>query len=365
MENLATTLTKQLKHTQAEQMYRDIWNVRRRFLGKYDLKTIESMFKLAVVLLERDEATEAGMLHQQVVYLRKRLLGENDPSTRLAMAHLAMALRAQGKNKKAEPYIAELIKLRAKEARSPNADAKAQNDYALLLLTCEPAELRDAEAALPFAEEAAKLSGRRSADILDTLALAQEMTGRLKEAIKTQKDAIGLLSPTDFKDGALYEQTLAKYYKEEGDLDALEGWYRDSLARARATMPTGSRGIGTRLVLLGRFLLEQERYSEAEPVLREILDISKKALPKNHWRIFVAESAIGESLTGQGRFEDAERLVVNAYLNMKADPRASADEVSASLQRVIALYTAWGKTDEAAKYRAMLPPEKAVAKPNP
>ncbi len=57
------------------------------------------------------------------------------------------------------------------------------------MLTCEPANLRDPEAALALAIEDVKLSNENDAVHLDTRALAQHLTGDTKSAIETEKKA--------------------------------------------------------------------------------------------------------------------------------------------------------------------------------
>jgi tetratricopeptide (TPR) repeat protein len=363
MENLAITFSGQDKHDEAEELYREIWNVRSQFLGENDPRTLESMHQLAVVLQRRKKPAEAEALHRQNLSIRQRVLGEDHPETRLSMAHLGMALQSQGKTDGIEPYIAELIELRRRAAQEQDASATTLNKYAWLLLNCEPVELRDPASALDVAKTAAKLSGRHDANLLETLAIAEKMTGDLEAAIETQREALALILPGNFLDRVSLEQTLAGFYKEAGDVGAMEEWYRDSLAQTRTAMPARSLAVGFSLGTLGRFLLEQERYSDAEPVFREVLEIAQVALPDDHWLLSDSKSSLGQSLIGQERFKEAERLVVNAYLRMKDDKFVPVENLSWALERVIILYTAWEKPDEAARFRAMIQPDDAVTIP--
>lgn len=365
MESLAGTLTEQTEYDEAEELYREMWDTRYRVLGENDPQTLESMHKLAVILHERDKPAEAETLHRRTLDIQRRVLGEDHPATRLSMAHLGMALLAQGKTEGAGPFIVELIELRRQAAQAQDANATTLNKYAWLLLTCEPVELRDPATALEVAQAAVALSGRQDTNKLDTLALAQKVTGDLPASIETQKEAIALISPISFPDRAPLEKTLAELYREAGDLGALEEWYRDSLVQTRASMPAGSLAVGASLGSLGHFLLEREQHAEAETVFRELLDVAQGALPENHWRISDVESALGVAVTGQGRFEEAERLVVDSYVFMKDDPRVPAEQVRAALERVVQMYTAWQKPDEAARYRDMTPPSDIPARSNP
>ena len=84
---------------------------------------------------------------------------------------------------------------------------------------------------------------------------------------------------------------------------------RDSLARRRKIAPPDSPFAGRRPAALGSNLLEQAKWSEAEPVLRECLAIRDKAMPDD-WRRFNAMSLLGGALLGQGRYAEAEPLIV-------------------------------------------------------
>lgn len=69
------------------------------------------------------------------------------------------------------------------------------NDYAALLLTCEPPDLRDPAAALPYAERAAAASREKDPNILKTLALAYFLTGDRERALTATRKALALLPP--------------------------------------------------------------------------------------------------------------------------------------------------------------------------
>jgi tetratricopeptide (TPR) repeat protein len=69
------------------------------------------------------------------------------------------------------------------------------NDYAALLLTCEPPDLRDPSAALPYAKQAVSASREKDPAILKTLALAYFLTGDREQAVVTMQKAIALLPP--------------------------------------------------------------------------------------------------------------------------------------------------------------------------
>src|SRR5205823_5524564 len=96
-----------------------------------------------------------------------------------------------------------------------------------------------------------------------------------------------------------------------------EPLWRDNLARSRKTVPPESSLLADDLIGLGRNLLNQAKWSKAEPVLRECLAIREKATPDD-WSRFSTMSQLGGTLVDQGRYAEAEPLVVPGYEGMKA-----------------------------------------------
>ncbi len=116
----------------------------------------------------------------------------------------------QGRTDQARPLVRELLDLHRKRAERPGASANEKNTCAWELLTCEPADLRDPEAALPLALEANEITGHKNPSYLDTLSLAYHLTGDTAKAIENQKKAIELLPP-DAPDRGEYEAALARF----------------------------------------------------------------------------------------------------------------------------------------------------------
>jgi hypothetical protein len=108
---------------------------------------------------------------------------------------------------------------------------------------------------------------------------------------------------------------------------------------------------------LGRLLLKEDRFSEAEPLVREALAMLERATPSD-WRRYHAMSLLGGSLLGQGRCAEAEPLVRLGYDGLK--DRAAGMQyrdrplVREAAERVIRLYEQWGKPDQATAWKEKL-----------
>ena len=96
-------------------------------------------------------------------------------------------------------------------------------------------------------------------------------------------------------------------------------------------------------------------------LLRECLEIRQDVLPEGHWLIFNTHSVLGGALTGRGKFDEAEPLLLDGYAGMKDHADAPADRKRQARKRIVALYESWGKPAQAAKWRAKLPPSSQPA----
>ncbi|MFQ5411778.1 MAG: tetratricopeptide repeat protein, partial [Phycisphaerae bacterium] len=105
---------------------------------------------------------------------------------------------------------------------------------------------------------------------------------------------------------------------------------------------------------LGRILVRLHRYEEALPLLREALETRRKRLPAGHWKTAKTESVLGACLAGLGRFEEAEPLLLSSYPRIAKDRGPFHRRTREALQRIVQMYTLWGKPEAGVKYQALL-----------
>jgi tetratricopeptide (TPR) repeat protein len=146
------------------------------------------------------------------------------------------------------------------------------------------------------------------------------------------------------------KQDLAMLTSRFGDpADAIR-LCEEFLARPDLTDRHRPNILGT----LGVARIRQGKHAEAEVPLREAWEILKRTRPR-HWAIWGTASRLGEAIAGQGRFEEAEPFLVDAYTKMKP-PNAPwpLSRKREALERVVKLYEAWDKPEKAAEWRARL-----------
>uniref|UniRef100_A0A7S4UX92 Kinesin light chain n=1 Tax=Ditylum brightwellii TaxID=49249 RepID=A0A7S4UX92_9STRA len=95
--NMAVALNKQGKYVQAEALYRQCWEVRKKTLGEDHPETLYSLNGMAVVLFRQGNYVQAEALHRQCWEVQKKTLGEHHPETLHSLNGMANALSSQGK----------------------------------------------------------------------------------------------------------------------------------------------------------------------------------------------------------------------------------------------------------------------------
>ena len=93
---------------------------------------------------------------------------------------------------------------------------------------------------------------------------------------------------------------------------------------------------------------------EGEKILREAVKIRTDLLPKGHYWIGLAHSALGECLTIEKRYNEAEPLLLASYETLKTSQGPNNPRTQLALQRLIKLYENWGRLDAASAYRDKL-----------
>jgi len=157
---------------------------------------------------------------------------------------------------------------------------------------------------------------------------------------------------TDHFSTAVVETNLGWALYQQGKQDEAIRSYRSGLAtlRDKAVNPIL---VATPLVDFATLLLERGEAGDAEDLSREALVRLADALPERHWRILGAEAILGSSLTAQGRFEEAEPLLLKGYNFRLEDRGADNSFTRQALERLIQLYDRWERPSEADRYRRL------------
>lgn len=211
------------------------------------------------------------------------------------------------------------------------------------------------------------------AHILNGLGALLHYRGEYAEAELCHREALGILSKRLGEDNpqqAFGLHGLAALRRLEGDQDGAKQLYAQAEGMLRECIEERDfqsrvRTAFGNIVSLGSLLRERKEYESAEVSFRQSLKFFEAVLPANDWRLARIRSELGECLTAQRRFDEAEPLLLAGYQNIGAKFPGTHQRTIDALKRIIRLYESWEKPDKAKEFRNKLPPEPPVKAPRP
>jgi tetratricopeptide (TPR) repeat protein len=271
---------------------------------------------------------EAIRLYEQVKEVREKKLGADHPDTLTTLNNLAAAYWSAKQLDKSIPLFEDVLK---------RMEVKLGRDHPNTLRT------------------------------IANLGVNYRDAGRLEEALPLLEEVHQKGKP--HASLAWVEAELLSTYVKAGKTKEASNLIGSRLATARKRLPADSPQLAGQLVQAGSDLLDLKQYDDAEPLLRECLKIREKK-EADAWTTFNTQSMLGEALLAQKKHADAEPLLLKGYQGLKERAAKIPAEVrlvrlSEALQRLVKLYEATGKKDEAAKWRKELAATKAQEKPKP
>jgi len=337
---------------ESQAAYEDALRRAERGLGPDNPRTISLALNRAVILSRRGRTEDSLSAYVDVEARARTVLGEMHPTAIRATSYRGNLLWSSGRQDEGREVLGEAIEIRHRMSARRDADATALNDFAWFLLTCPVEDLQDPEAALPLARRAVEISDGRQVEFLDTLAAAQHRTGDLDGAIETQWRLFDLPDSV-YRYGL--ERAMVRYLEEAGDPAEVERFLLHNLERRRTMREPDDPLIGFSHLLLGRYHLAHDRPDRAEDHYRQAVEQYRKRLPADDWRVGRATGELGDAILRQGRFDDAEELVLRSIEILAADPRASTGDRGEAIGRALLLYEGWGKPEEVEAWKSRTP----------
>jgi serine/threonine protein kinase/tetratricopeptide (TPR) repeat protein len=360
MNSLALLHRRRAQYHRAEPLYKQVLAGRRKQLGPDHPRILTAMNSLAALYVDWGQYDKAGPLFRRVLTAQRAKLGADHTETLDTMNNLAHLYQVRGRYDRAESLYQQVLQVRRAKlgADHPDTILSTHNlgTHYLLRQRYDKAE--------PLLKQvlAAQRAKRGTADpntIIPLLNLGTLYRDRgryraaeplLREALAGARKAFGLGHPTTY----VIVWHLANLYAKQGTPDRAEPVLREMVAYLRDHPEPGSSVYGDQLGALAENLLQQKKHAEAEVFARKCLAIRAKEKPGG-WATFLTRSLVGGALLGQKKYAEAEPFLVEGYTGMKKCqapiPPTLRFLLTEGLERLVQLYDAWGKPDQAAKWR--------------
>jgi eukaryotic-like serine/threonine-protein kinase len=363
MAQLAGTLTKQGKYAEAQPIAARVLDIRRRIFGQNDADTLASMETLGNIYMLSGKYAEAASLLSQSAEGRRRTSGENDRMRLSALNNLAVVYYRQGDQARTLAILSELVDAERRALGEEDPSTLAVINNLAILYRNLGNYVRAEEMMTKVLDVRRRVLGDAHADTLlslNTLATlyASEEKYALSEPLFLKALEGRIRVRGEENDETLGSMIgLADLYENTGRYSEAEVLYGKVLDISRRVLGTDHPVTATTLASMGKLRLRQQRYSDAAALLQEALAVQEKKAP-NGWVRYNTESLLGSALVAQGKYDEAEPLLVSALQGLfeqKANiPHGSRTALNEAGERIVQLYEQWGKPEKAAAWRGKL-----------
>jgi eukaryotic-like serine/threonine-protein kinase len=410
--NLAIIKEDQGNYTESTKLRQQVLDGMTRVLGPQDRRTALAMQGLGVSYLFQGEYPKSEALLKKAYEIQMRTLGPDNIETLDTSDSLITLYRYMGRFPDAEPYAAKGLES-YKRVYGPNHPFMLRELFAMAIIYVGEEKFPQAEALLLQVRDGnTKLLGAEHPNTLSTiqtLARAYDGEGRHAEALAMREKvyaAYARVDGADHPDTIVAESDLARSYESAADLRKAIELYKDAIARQTRVLGADHPGTIADMsnlaflyetrnryaealpieiqmkeialkkfgpehkttvaatTMIGKDYMGLHQYAKAEPPLREALAVMIKTKPDD-WRRYNLESLLGANLMGERKYAQAEPLVLSGYQGMKDReskmPMGAKAFLKEDADRVVELYTAWGRPEKAAEWREKLKSEAPAA----
>jgi hypothetical protein len=357
-QNLANLYVQERKYPPAEPLLLPVVEAERRVFGEENIHTLLATGTLARLYTNTGRFAEAETLGGKVLEASRRLFGAEHPDTLRAMNNQAVLYSAQARYGDSEPLLAQVLETSRRlygEEHRTTLGAR----YNLAFAYSGEGKFALAERLLieNIAADRRVLGEEHPETLTNVLKLGTvyRQEGKYAEAeplhVKALEASQRVRGP-EHPDTLAAMAALAILYQEEDKYSEAEPLLTKALETSRRVLGPAHATTRSCAVSLAKLRLAQQKYAEAETLLRESLNAKDSEGPYS-WQPFERRSLLGLSLSEQSKFAQAEPLLLAGYRGLLQ--RKSALPVAVSSQqageRIVQLYTRWGKADQAAQWR--------------
>ncbi|WP_254510575.1 CHAT domain-containing protein [Anatilimnocola floriformis] len=289
-----------------------------------EIRTVEGLTTLGGLYVELDLLDKATAVLEEGLKMGVRTLGPDDDLTLAAQGNLALVYQSSGDWTRAVPMYRDIIN---RQHRLNRRELMRLNPICNLVLLYQSQGRFDlAESLTHYGLGLAKSFGLptkhpKVITLLERLALSYQKQHRLTEALSILKQALqaaeGTLDANSAEIGSLCHN-LSACYSELGDREKSRPFSERSIAIHIAVFGADHPRLCAQYGALGWDLINDEKYAEAETVLRRGLEIADRVTGVNAEASSALRTILGNALFLQGKLDDADKLLQQAVRDLEA-----------------------------------------------
>jgi tetratricopeptide (TPR) repeat protein/tRNA A-37 threonylcarbamoyl transferase component Bud32 len=353
------------RHEKARPLLESALEIRQRVHAGQHPDVAESMDYLAD--LERDEGhfAMADSLYRAALAMRRSTLGNFHPDVTVSLIGLGILRREMRDFEAAESALSEALAIRERVAADTGDLAEAWDALGTLYwaqeryVDAEPwlQEALDARRSY-YAEESGVVASSMNnlAALLDDMADYEHAESLYREARALLQRRASQSATQRYQLGQITGNLAVLLDLGKGEYDAAESMYREALAIKKAVLGDDHPEVAlARHNLAGLLCVVRGELAEGVTLLDDAIPVFERV---QDYRSAIARSMRGLCLTGLGRYREAETDLLAALPALETEYSVEHSRTQQARERLVALYEAWGRPDQATLYRENpTPPE--------
>ena len=354
------------EYDEAEPLFHEALQTRRALLGNDHPDVMEALSALAFFEETRGDYGEAERLHVQTLEMARRIFSGDHEFLAEAITNLAGLYRILDRPHETEPLLREALAMQDRLYGGPHPeldDTKRQ----LAGLLRDSRQFAESETIYKeVIASRARMLGEdhvEVAHIWNSYSQLLSDMNRHEAALDANTRFIEIMerafSGPHPSLGAAYHNR-ATFLINAGQPDDAVEHFRKSIAMQDAVeLPPQHPNRAYPLAGIAGVHLDEQRFVDAEVILRDVLQLRRENYPEEHVLISETKSSLGAALAGLGEFTESEALQREAYDRFLSDRGADDPRTRRAVRRLVDLYERSGNADEAARFRGLLPVEEA------
>ncbi|MCL4203295.1 MAG: CHAT domain-containing protein [Pirellulaceae bacterium] len=302
------------RYAEAESRQREALEIRRTALGEDHPQFAESVNNLAALYRAMGRLAEAELLYKQAIAIRRAALGESHPDLATSLNNLALLYDSLGRYAEAEPVYLQAIEIwRVTLGEDHSHHAAGLNNLAMLY---------------------------------DSMGYYADAERLYQQALEIWRKIFGERHPNY---GSCLNN-LAELYRAVGQYELAEPLYLRESEICRATQGDHTPSFAVSLNNLAALYRAMGKHGQAEPLYLQALEVRRATLGEEHPGFAESLSNVAVFYESIGRYDEAERLQTRALEIRRVKLGETHPSLATSLNNLAALYRATGRHAEAEPY---------------
>jgi len=343
---------------EAETLYVEAYEGASAARGDTDMTAIHALGGLAALYRDLGDYDRAEDYGRRALEASKQTYGEEHPTTATAMSVLAAVLIRRNEPEAAEPLnrrALEIYRIRLGDAHQHTMTARHNlaTNIGRLGRWDEAEQMH-----LENLAERREYAGERSTAVAESLVGLGTVyinTDRPERAVEVLEEGLAIYRETfgdDQPDVATTMSNLGMAYRQAGDFASAAEITRQLLTVDMAVVGPTHNWVMIDYRELIWALIDSGDAVAAEAAARERLGHAE-ALDEDDPNRVESLSLLGHTLAGQGRFEEAEPLLLESQQRLFEIAGNDDNRSQNAVRYLVEAYEAWGKPDKANEYRAL------------